>query len=228
MVDLLVVGTHPDDIELGIGGSVAGWVRQGYDVAMLDLTNGEPTPFGDQKTRAREAAAAAKILGVKTRITLDLPNRELVDTIEARRKVAQVYRQLKPALLIIQTRLDSHPDHIEGQSIAQKARFDAKLTKTDMTGEPWYAKRIIRYLASHLPQVIEPTFILDVTKTFDKKIEVVKAYQSQFAAARREEWIIDKLELIGRYYGALIGVRYGEPFICEEPLGLSDIRDIIR
>ena len=228
MVDLLIVGTHPDDIELGFGGAVALFVDAGLSVAMLDLTNGEPTPFGDPETRADEAAKAASILGVKTRITLDLPNRELIDNVASRRKVAEVYRELKPDLIFIQTEKDAHPDHIEGQSIALKARFDAKLTKTDMKGDPWYAKRVFRYFSSHLPQVIEPRFILDVTKTLEKKIEVIKAYRSQFSAAGREEMIIEKITTRGRYYGNLIGVRYGEPVMSEEPLGLTGIGDIIR
>lgn len=228
MVDLLVVGTHPDDIELGFGGAVALFAAAGLNVAMLDLTNGEPTPFGDPATRADEAARATEILGVKTRITLDLPNRELTDNVASRRKVAEVYRELKPDMLFIQSEKDTHPDHIEGQSLALKARFDAKLTKTDMKGEPWYAKRVFRYLASHLPQVIQPSFILDVTNTFEKKIEVIKTYSSQFAASGREDMIIEKITTRGRYYGDLIGVRYGEPVLSEEPLGLSGIGDIIR
>ncbi len=227
MVDALVVGTHPDDIEIGFGGSVARLVDLGYDVAMLDLTNGEPTPFGDPATRAKEAGTAADILKVKTRITLDLENRKLMDTVEARRKVAEIYRRLQPKMVFIQGEQDSHPDHIEGSRIAWKARFDAKLTKTDMAHAPWYPKKIFFYHSSHLRQIVNPAFIMDITKTFDRKVEALCAYKSQFYATGREDEIIEKLNARAAYFGDLIGVKRGEPVMTKSPLGLSDLRDIV-
>jgi len=228
MADILVVGTHPDDIELGLGGSVAKWVDEGLDVVMLDLTNGEPTPKGDSETRAKEAARSAEILGVKQRITLDLPNRVLEDTVEARRKVAEVYRTIRPEMVFLHGEVDAHPDHIEGFQTAHKARFHSKLTKTDMAGEPWWPKKEFIYLASHLNLIISPAFIMDVSATFDKKIETVKTYRSQFAANGTEEFMIDKLTTIAKYYGGLVGAKYGEPVMMKEPLGLKSLRDIVR
>lgn len=228
MTDLLVVGTHPDDAELGIGGSIARWVEQGYDVTILDLTDGEPTPFGDPTTRAKESAAAANVLGVKERITLDLPNRTVIDNPASRRKVAEIYRAIRPEIVFIQGTVDAHPDHIEGAALTWKARFDAKLTKTDMAGEPYFPKKMIRYLASHLPHVFQPSFVFDISETFEKKLEAALCYESQFKAAGREAWLKEKLTLMARYYGDLIGVRYGEAFMSEETLGLRDLRDITR
>lgn len=229
MVDILVVGAHPDDIELGMGGTVATLVAKGYDVAMLDMTNGEPTPFGDPETRAKESAAAAEILGVKKRITLALPNRMLQDNVETRRKVAEVYRELRPDLIFLHGEVDAHPDHMEGFQLANKARFDAKLTKTDMPFEPWYAKKVFIYLASHLSLLIQPSFILDVSAQHEKKMEVVRTYRSQFASTPgREEMVMNRLRNRDAYYGGLIGVEYGEPFMCKEIIGLSDLKDIIR
>lgn len=228
MVDILLVGAHPDDIELGLGGAVARWTTAGYDVAMLDLTNGEPTPHGDLGTRAKEAAESARLLGVSARVTLDLPNRELADTIEARRKVAEVYRRLMPEILFVQGEVDAHPDHIEGSMIAQKARFDAKLTKTDMEGEPWFPKKLFFYHCCHLSLHLSPSFVLDVSDTFEKKLAAARLYHSQFAAAGKEDWLIGRLTAAGAYFGSLIGVEYGEPVMSPEPLGLSDIRDIVR
>jgi bacillithiol biosynthesis deacetylase BshB1 len=227
LANILVVGTHPDDIELGIGGSVAKWVAEGHAVTMLDLTNGEPTPHGSPETRAKESAHAAAILGVTRRITLDLPNREVTDTVSARRKVAEVYREIRPQLLLIQSEKDSHPDHLAAATLTLKARFDAKLTKTEMKHLPYYPRRVIRYLASHLPQVFEPTFIHDVSSTFHKKLEVIAAYHSQFAANGTESFITNALVAQGRYYGSLIGVEYGEPFATVEPLGLNGLGDIV-
>ncbi|MDH5477012.1 MAG: bacillithiol biosynthesis deacetylase BshB1 [Nitrospinota bacterium] len=226
MVDVLVVGAHPDDIEMGFGASVAMLTQKGHEVAFLDLTNGEPTPFGDPETRKSEATKATEILGACQRITLDLPNRELMDTVEARHKVAQVYRMLKPKLLFIQKGADAHPDHMAGSQVATKARFDAKLTRTNMHGEPFYPSRVFGYLSSHLKIHVKPAFILDVSETFPKKLEAVLTYKSQFAAANREEIILKHLEEVGAYYGRLIGADYGEPVFCDEEIGLSDIRDL--
>lgn len=227
MADILAVGTHPDDIEIGLGGSVAKWVAEGLSVVMLDLTNGEPTPFGDPATRAVEARKAGGILGVTERITLDLPNRVLEDSIMARRKVAEVYRQVRPRMVFIHGENDSHPDHMAGFQIAHKARFDAKLAKTDMRGEPYYPPRVFMFHSSHLKHFPDPAFIMDVTATFDKKIEAIRAYVSQFRAAGREEFIVEKLTAMASYFGGLVNVRYGEPLMLKEPLGLSSLRDVI-
>jgi len=212
---------------MGFGASVAKLTALGHNVAMLDLTNGEPTPHGDPATRAREAARAAKILGVKTRITLDLPNREVVDSIAARRQVAAVYRELRPEIVFLQGTVDAHPDHIDGVKLAEKARFDAKLTKTEIPGQPWYPKKVFRYLASHLRLNPRPSFILDVSDTFETKMEAVRAYKSQFAASDRERWVDDTLRRMAWHYGRLIGVEYGEPVMCDEQTGLRDIRDLV-
>ncbi len=227
MVDVLVVGAHPDDIEMGFGGSVAKLVELGYEVAMLDLTNGEPTPFGNPTTRAAEASKAAGVLGVKTRVTLDIPNREMTDSVENRHKVAEVYRELRPARIFLQWGVDAHPDHVEGSVLAEKARFDAKLTKSQIRGEPWYPLKVFHYLASHLRLHVKPSFILDVSDTFEKKLECVRVYQSQFKAADREEVAMKKLRSIGAWYGQLIGVKYGEPVMLKEEVGMKDIRDIL-
>jgi len=226
MADVLIVGAHPDDIELGFGASAALMAAQGHDVAFLDLTNGEPTPFGDPATRMREAAEAAAVLGIRQRITLDLPNRELTDTIEARHKIAAVYRSLRPRLLFIQKGPDAHPDHIDGSMAALKARFDAKLTKSKIPGEPFYPARVFGYLASHLRLHVKPAFILNVSSTFAMKLAAVKIYKSQFAASGREEMMLKRVEEMGAYYGRLIGAAYGEPVFCDEEIGLSDIRDL--
>jgi len=227
MVDVLVVGAHPDDIEMGFGGSVAKLVGLGYEVAMLDLTNGEPTPFGNPETRAAEASKAAGVLGVKTRITLDIPNREMTDSVENRHKVAEVYRELRPERLFLQWDVDAHPDHVEGAALSEKARFDAKLTKAQIKGDPWYPSKVFHYQASHLRLHLKPSFILDVSDTFEKKLECVRVYQSQFRAAGREDVAMEKLRNMAAWHGQLIGVKYGEPVMMKEEVGMRDIRDIL-
>jgi LmbE family N-acetylglucosaminyl deacetylase len=112
--------------------------------------------------------------------------------------------------------------------IGEAARFYAKLTKTDLEGEPWYPGRVFYYLWSHLKVHLSPAFIIDISDEFEKKVEVVKSYKSQFVYSE-ERWkdVNRTLHSYGQYFGLLIGTQYGEPFVCREKLGLRDIRDIL-
>lgn len=224
---VLAVGAHPDDVELGIGATLAKMSHAGDEVLILDLTSGEPTPFGSVKTRRAESDRAAELIGAKERIRLDLPNRELTDSIEARRAVAEVYRAVRPDMILTQAGPDYHPDHISASSICWKARFDAKLTKSTMTGEPYWAPFLIHFLASHMPRALEPSFVLDISDEFAIKRKLIQIYASQFKAAKREEMMLDKIESIARHYGALVGVRYGEPFFAREVLRLKSLASIM-
>ena len=163
MASLLVIGPHPDDQELGMGGSIARFVEQGHRVHIVDMTDGEPTPRGSPETRAAESAAAAKILGVE-RTQLGLVNRQVVHDIPSRHKLAAVIRIHKPEILFLPYPLDAHPDHVAVTKIGEDARFDAKLTRSSIPGEPWYPKRIIYYFCTHLRLSIQPTFCLDVRR----------------------------------------------------------------
>ena len=145
-MNILVAGPHPDDQELGMGGTIARLASQGHRVLLLDLTDGEPTPFGNRDLRAREAAEAARILGAD-RISLDLPNRSVAHTIEARHKVAAVIRTFRADVIFVPHPEDAHPDHVAGTRIVEDARFDAKLTRTSLPGEPVYAKWLFHYLS---------------------------------------------------------------------------------
>ena len=136
----MCVGAHPDDVEMGMGGTVALLVDQGYDVLILDLTNGEPTPYGSPEIRKKESEEAAKVLGVK-RITLDLPNRYLEDIIENRKKIAAIIRDFRPKYIFAPYFEDAHPDHIAASKLVDASRFYAKLTKSDIPGEPFFQKR---------------------------------------------------------------------------------------
>ena len=120
-----------------MGGTIARLTSQGHRVLLLDLTDGEPTPHGDRATRAKEAAEAARILGAE-RITLDLPNRSVTHCLEARHKVAGVIRTFRADVIFVPYFEDAHPDHVAGTRIVEDARFDAKLTKCDLPGEPVY------------------------------------------------------------------------------------------
>lgn len=222
MIDLLAVGAHPDDIEIGAGGTVAELVRQGGSVALLDLTNGEPTPHGSPEIRKKETAKANKALKVSKRIMLGLKNRELMDIPDARRKVAEVYRKLRPKIVIMPHWVDAHPDHVQASSLAQAARFVAKLTKTDMEGEPHYPSRLFFYFCQHHKKNIQPTFIFDISKTMGQKLKALRAYQSQFFSRGKKlgDDFVGRVETRAKYFGAQIGVKYGEPFFSIEEIGV--------
>src|SRR6266478_3246349 len=129
MASILVIGPHPDDQELGMGGTIIRLTSQGHRVHVVDMTNGEPTPFGSVETRAKESAAAAKVLGVE-RTLLGLKNREVVHDIPSRHKTAAVIRAHAADWLFVPYPLDAHPDHMAVTRICEDARFDAKLTKS--------------------------------------------------------------------------------------------------
>lgn len=222
MVDILAVGTHPDDIELGAGAAVAALIRQGKNVAALDLTSGEPTPHGTPELRRAETARAGEILGLTQRLNLGLPNRWLRDTEEGRIAIAEVYRQLKPKVLLLPYWEDAHPDHVAASEMAQAARFIAKYTKTEMKGEPYYVPRVFFYFCIHLKKLITPSFVFDVSDTLEIKLQAVAAYHSQFYAGGKERGddLIARLRAQAGYFGGLINARYGEPFYAREELGV--------
>jgi bacillithiol biosynthesis deacetylase BshB1 len=163
MAELLVIGAHPDDAEIGMGGAIAAFVQQGHGVVILDLTNGEPTPMGSPEQRRAESEAAARVLGVKRRITLPLPNRYLMDTVENRAAVAEVIREVRPEIVFLPYGVDAHPDHVAAERLGEAARFYAKLTKTEMRGDPHYPGRILHFFCTHYRLHVAPAFILDIT-----------------------------------------------------------------
>lgn len=222
MANILVVGPHPDDQELGMGGTIAGLASQGHDVLLLDLTNGEPTPFGDPETRAREAAAAAEILGVRRRL-LGLPNRTVEHTVEARHAVAAVIREHQAEIIFTPFFEDAHPDHRAGTRIVEDARFDAKLTKSDLPGEPIYPKWLFYYYATHLRWVADPNFLFDISGRVEQKIASIEAYHTQFVLPEKNRRVVEWVRSSADYFGSRIGTAAAEPFFTKEPIGLTGL-----
>jgi len=224
--DVLAFGAHPDDVEIAMGGTLLALKARGAKVAVCHLTDGEPTPYGNHKTRLKEAEAAARVLGLDDYWVLPLKNRELQDTLPARRKVAEVIRRAKPRILFAPYWVDAHPDHWGASVLVDAARFWAKLVKTTMKGEPWYAPKIYYHLCSHLRPNVEPSFIVDTTGHLDRKIQAVRCYASQFLkkpGSRALQWI----ETQNRYFGSMIGTESGEPFFSKENLGITDPRQFL-
>ena len=231
MANIVVVGPHPDDQELGMGGTIALLAEQGHRLVLLDMTNGEPTPHGDPETRAGEAAEAARILSAPEnpvrRVLLDLPNRQVVHSIEARHAVAGVYRRFQAQILFLPYPIDAHPDHVATTRIAEDARFDAKLTKITMPGDdgqpPIYPRWAFYYYCTHLRIVPQPSFIMDVTPMRDRKRAAVLAYHTQFVLPEKNRGIVEWLDAAGVYFGSRIGVEFGETFFTKEPIGLGGL-----
>ena len=229
MLDILVIAPHPDDAELGMAGAILKFKAEGKRVGVLDLTSGEPTPFGSLEKRAAETKAASEILQLDWRGNLGLANRSLEPTLAARRELAIAIRQLKPAWLFAPWWIDAHPDHVAATQLVEAARFWAKLSKTDMPGEPWHPPRIYNYYCVHLKQAAQPAFILDISPYWDKKLAAISCYHSQFIEGRSTEspTFLDQLRDEAAYWGKTIGTAYGEPFHCREPIGLSTLTGLV-
>ncbi|MDP2180943.1 MAG: bacillithiol biosynthesis deacetylase BshB1 [Actinomycetota bacterium] len=227
MVDVVCIGAHPDDVEIGMGATIVKMVRSGLSVAIVDLTDGEPTPHGSRETRAIESARAAEILGAAQRRTLSGPNRYLMDTVAARTELAGVLRELRPDTMFVPFPEDAHPDHIAASSIARAARFYAKFTKTDMIGEPHYPSRVFQYMAVHMRLVREPSFIIEVAKELPVKLEALAAYESQFSANPGNANVVPMMEQMARMWGTMIRSEAGEPFFSDEPIGLRGFSDLV-
>lgn len=226
-MNIMIIAAHPDDEVFSIGGTIAMHTMMGDQVYIVNLTNGEPTPYGTVETRLKEAAKADRILQIQKRIIMDLPNRYLADTIENREKVAAHIREYKPDVLLVQYHVDQHPDHISASALGTAARFYAKLTKSNIPGEPHYPKKILYYYTSHFRLDKSPTFILPVSKeAFHMKMKAGKAYQSQLKNQKKIA-LADRLEWTGRYYGSLINSEYGEPFYTPEALGIENLHNIL-
>lgn len=199
-----------------MGGTVAALAASDADVLIVDLTDGEPTPHGTSERRLAEAGESARILGCR-RITLDLPNRYLFDTVEARSALAEVVRAERPAALFVPFPEDAHPDHLAASRIAEAARFYSKLTKTTLAGEPFYPPRVYRYMAVHLRLVREPSFLSDISDTLAVKLKALAAYESQFADNPGNAGLIDLVEQTARNWGSIGRIEAAEPFFAVEP-----------
>jgi bacillithiol biosynthesis deacetylase BshB1 len=225
MANILVVGPHPDDQELGMGGTIIRLAQQGHHVLLLDMTDGEPTPHGSVQQREKEWTAAAEILGVRRRL-LGLKNREVQHTLEARYAVAGVIRAHQANIVFLPYEEDAHPDHRATTRIVEDARFDAKLSKIDLPGEPVYPRWLFYYYATHLRWVADPSFCMDITLQMDAKERSILAYESQFVTPEKNRHVVTWVRQFNGYMGSRIGVEYAEPFFTKEPLGLTDLQSL--
>ena len=228
-LDALVIAPHPDDAELGMGGAILKMLSEGKRVGVLDLTNGEPTPHGSPEIRAAETKAATEVLGLTWRDNLGLVNRSLEATLEARHKVAGVIRTVRPRWLFAPYWEDSHPDHVAATQLVDAARFWSKLSKSDIPGEPFHPERIYNYYCVHLKLAPQPAFVLDISEFWETKLKSIACYESQFITGREhlDPPFLDRLRDEAAYWGKTIGVKFGEPFTCREPIGLATLGGLV-
>jgi bacillithiol biosynthesis deacetylase BshB1 len=229
MLDALVVAPHPDDAELGMGGTIVRLLAQGWKVGILDLTSGEPTPLGSPEQRAAETAEANVQLGNPWRENLGLPNRSLEATLANRHLLAAAFRKLRPRIIFAPYWEDAHPDHTAATKLVEDARFWSKLSKTDIPGEPFYPARILYYFSVHLRIVERPSFVMDISAQFDAKSGALRCYRSQLVenVAQGAIGVIDSVADRTRFWGHLIGVAHAEPFASREPVGLSSLQHLL-
>jgi len=225
MASILIIGPHPDDQELGMGGTIIRLLGQGHKVHLVDMTNGEPTPLGSPEIRARESMAAAGALGVG-RTLVGLTNRQVVHDIPSRHKLAAVIRAHRADWLFVPYPLDAHPDHVAVTRIAEDARFDAKLTNSPISGVPCYPKRIIYYFCTHLRINFTPSFCMDISEVMERKMEAIASYRSQFPTGAAAS-VPAMVRTINAYFGGRIGVPYAEPFFTHEMLGFAGLDQLV-
>jgi bacillithiol biosynthesis deacetylase BshB1 len=226
-LDVLAIAAHPDDIEQTCGGTLLKMGEMGYLTGALDLTAGEMGTRGTPELRMQEARAAAGLLRLSFRENLQMPDARLENNIALRMTLMGVVRRLRPKVVILPYWEARHPDHAAAAVLGVEACFLSGLRKMDDLAEPWRPWKVV-YSTMYAP--VTPSFVVDITPYFERRMESLFAYVSQYGEVEagatlfpsRDE-IIDRHRSIARYFGNLIGVKYGEPFLVKEMMRVDDL-----
>ena len=229
-VDLLAIAAHRDDAELTCGGTLAKAARAGHRVGILDLTQGESGTRGDATTRAAEAERAARALGVVARLNAGLPDAHVTNNEASRKKVVELIRQTRPRVVILPYPVGRHPDHRVASELGRDACYLAGLVKySPGTGEPHRPFKLL-YALAYREDPVKPSFVVDISDSFEAKMQAIRCYASQFDGAKAAGEIHptgqDLYELIrvqSAHYGSLIRKAYGEPFFTHETVEVGDV-----
>lgn len=239
-LDLLVIAVHPDDAELGCSGTILKHLAMGYKVGIVDLTRGELGTRGSAEIRDEEAAASAKILGLTTRENLGFPDGFFENNKAYQLKLISAIRKYQPEIMITNAYYDRHPDHGRAGQLTEDAVFLSGLRKIetfDADGNPqiaWRPKLLLHFIQDHY---IKPDIVIDVTEHWDKKLESIYAFGSQF---HNPEWknepqtyisspeFIQIIEARAREFGKAINVKYAEGFTSRSLLGVNSLFDLSR
>lgn len=237
-VDILVLSAHPDDAELGCGGTIAKHIALGYKVAIVDLTKGELGTRGTPVTRAQEAEAAAHIFGVANRENLGLKDAFFLNDKEHQLKVIQAIRKYQPELILTNAIYDRHTDHGKAASLVADAAFLSGLVKIETQDEsgkqqgPWRPKAVYHYIQS---QLIQPDLIVDISGYWDVKLNAIKAFKTQFydpSSKEPETYIstpafLQMVESRAIEFGHAIGKKHGEGFTVKRVPGVNNLLDLL-
>jgi N-acetylglucosamine malate deacetylase 1 len=228
-LDILAIAAHRDDVELTCAGTLIRASDAGYRTGILDLTEGETGTRGSAALRAEEAARAAEIMKVVERRNAGLPDAHLKNSDETRRLVVEQIRHFAPRVVILPFPVGRHPDHRIASELGRDACYLAGLARYDAGGEPHRPHKVL-YALSYREDPIKPTFVVDISAAFERKLAAVKCYGSQFDGAKAAGEIFPTgqdlyslVETQNAHYGSLIRQRYGEPFFTHETMEVADV-----
>ena len=226
-LDILAIAAHPDDVEQTCGGTLIRMAESGYRTGVLDLTAGDMGTRGTPEERVTESDLAAKHMLLAWRGNLHMPDARLENSLPARMTLAVKIRELKPRVVILPYWQARHPDHYRAGELGYEACFLAGLRKLDAYSEP---HRPFKILYSSLYADVKPSFIVDISSQFERRMSALFSYASQYGAWEQgsgmfpsQQEIRERLGAIARFYGNLIGARYGEPFVVKEAIEVADI-----
>jgi bacillithiol biosynthesis deacetylase BshB1 len=226
-LDILAIAAHPDDVEQTCGGSLIRMAEMGYRTGVLDLTAGDMGSRGTHQIRLAESDAAARHLLLYWRGNMRLPDARLENTVSVRMSLAAEIRALRPRVVILPYWEARHPDHYRASEIGFESCFLAGLKKLDEESPPHRPSKI---LYSSLYANVTPSFVVDISAQFERRMAALFAYDSQYGEQPeasdlfpQQQEIRDRLAAIARFYGNLIGVKYGEPFVVKEAMRVDDI-----
>jgi bacillithiol biosynthesis deacetylase BshB1 len=227
MPDIIAIAAHPDDVEQTCGGTLLRMAEAGYSTGIIDLTAGDMGTRGTPETRVEESRTAAAILKVSHRENLYFPDARLENSLAGRMTLAQRIRELKPRTVILPYWQGRHPDHYRASEIGYEACFLAGLRKIDQYTEP---HRPWKILYASIYANVTPSFVVDISQQFERRMESLLAYRSQYAVSvdgaelfPDEAEVRERLATAARFYGNLIGVKYGEPFVVKETMRVDDV-----
>jgi bacillithiol biosynthesis deacetylase BshB1 len=226
-LDILAIAAHPDDVEQTCGGTLIKMAEKGYRTGVLDLTAGDMGTRGTPEQRLEEAAEAAKILLVSDRENLRFPDARLENTISARMTLAVKIREMRPRVVVLPYWEGRHPDHYRAAELGYEACFLAGLRKLDEYSEP---HRPYKILYSSIYANVTPSFVVDISAQFERRMAALLSYRSQYGGGSeggelfpQEHEIRERLGAVARFYGNLVGVKYGEPFVVKETMLVEDV-----
>ncbi|MDQ6758139.1 MAG: bacillithiol biosynthesis deacetylase BshB1 [Bacteroidota bacterium] len=237
-LDILAFGAHPDDVELSCVGTLLAEKMNGKKVGIIDLTQGELGTRGTAETRKQEAKAAVAITGADIRENLKMADGFFKNEEENQRKIITVLRKYQPEIVLCNAPEDRHPDHGRAAQLINDAAFLSGLTKIETKEnsslqKAWKPKYVFNYIQD---RYLQPNFIVDITKVFDKKVEAIKAYKTQFynPDSQEPETYISSPEFLesiiyrAKWFGKLIGVKYAEGFISKKMIGIKSFDALIK